>query len=111
MSTVNNQVSFGATIVPLSKEKNALKLALKSVDSCFEFKGFGSNHTPEQIRERINLSQAAVQTGKDCIKILGGDREADEFIFREVSKAVPEAKYVQDTPKTVFNGPVFELLG
>lgn len=111
MTTVNNQVSFGATIVPLVKGSDNCGRALKAIENCFELKGAWSGRSAERVREGMNLCQAMVQPAKNSMKLYGGDREADEFIFREVSKVVPDAKYVQDTPETVFEGPVFELLG
>lgn len=103
-----NSTYFGSVHLPY---KNIpLSKPLDKIKPYFELKGFG-NSTPAKAREEINLGQAGVLTDKDGIYLIGKDREADKFIARQIKEGNIEHTYIEDTPETNFDGPVFEILG
>ena len=64
---------------------------------------------PQKIREKIDLGQAGIGLHKDGYTVVGKDREADEFIARQLCPESFHINYTQDTPETVFKGPVLDL--
>lgn len=107
ISTQNN-LAFSS--VHLKTKNIPLSKPLDMIESCFELKGF-YNQKPEIVRKQLTGSQAGVVLDKNGITLVGQDREADEFIARQMTKGNIEHTYVQDTPETNFDGPTFELFG
>lgn len=102
----NNNLSFQSIHIPA--KKIALSKPLDLIESCFELKGF-ANSNPAKVREQIHLGQAGVLLDKNGITLVGKDREADEFIARQMTKGNIEHTYVQDTPETKFDGPIIDF--
>lgn len=105
-NTSNPRVNFTSTLVPYSNKPFAK--IVDSVSDCFQLRGYG-NLNAKGIRDKIHLGQAGIGLDKEGLLFVGKDREADEFIARQLKKVEPDAKYVQDTPETVFDGPVIDL--
>lgn len=106
--TNNNNLSFSS--VHLKAKNMPLSKPLNILESSFDLKGF-YNQTPEVVRKQLTGSQAGVILDKKGITLVGQDREADEFIARQMTKGNIEHTYVQDTPETNFDGPIFEIFG
>lgn len=103
-----NNVSFGSVRLPFNDIP--FQKPLDRIKPYFELKGFG-NSTPAKVRDEINLSQAGVLINKDGIYLVGKDRDADKFIARQIKEGNIEHTYIEDTPKTKFEGPTFEIFG
>jgi len=102
----NNTLSFQSVHLPI--RDIPLSKPLDLIESCFELKGF-ANSNPAKVREQINLGQAGVLLHDKGITLVGKDREADEFIARQMAKGNIEHTYVQDTPETKFDGPIIDF--
>lgn len=103
----NYQPNFTATYVPKAA-KFSLDRAADKLNKYFELKGFG-NCSVEKVREQINHAQAGVLFNKDGSVFIGKDREADEFIARQLRPESIHINYFQDTPETKFEGQVIDL--
>lgn len=104
---VQFQPNFTSTFVPKTAKLSYLKIADK-LDKYFYVKGFGDT-TPQKMREQINLSQAGISINKDGVTVVGKDREADEFIAKQLRPEDIRINYIEDTPKTVFDNPIFDI--
>lgn len=97
------QPNFTSTYIPKVSKFNWNDAALK-LSNYFEVKGFGKI-TPEKMREQIKLGQAGLGFDRDASGtaiFVGKDREADEFIARQLRAEDIHINYIQDTPETVF---------
>lgn len=107
-TTASNNLAFKSIHLPYNNIP--VKKPHDLIKPYFELKGY-INTTPAKIRTEITEAQAGIAINKDSLTIVGKDREADEFIARQMKKGNIEHKYVQDTPETIFEDPVFEILG
>lgn len=101
------QPHFTSIKIPYDKNIYVADVA-KRINKYFTLKGFG-DLSPQELRNEIDLSQAAMGINKDCVTIVGKDREADSFLARILKPISPKIEYVEDTPETVFKGPVFDI--
>lgn len=104
------QPNFTSTYIPKISKYNWNDAALK-LNNYFELKGFGKT-TPQKMREQIKLGQAGIgfdEKGSGTTIIVGKDREADEFIARQLRPEDIHINYIQDTPETVFKGEPINL--
>lgn len=105
-NTSNPRVNFTSTLVPYSNK--SFSKIVDSVSDYFQLRGYG-NLNAKGIRDKINLGQAGIGLTDEGLLFVGKDREADVFISKQLAKVEPDAKYVQDTPKTVFKEPIIDL--
>ena len=106
MQIQNNSPAF--TSVHLPYKKIPLSKPLDLIEPYFELKGF-CNIAPEKVRAQITGTQAGVVINKNELSLIGKDREAEEFIARQMKKGNMEHTYVQDTPETKFEGPIIDM--
>lgn len=105
----NYQPNFTSTYIPNLSKFNMMDAAAK-LEPYFTVKAFGKT-TPSKVRERIDYGQAAIGLDEKNSSwfVTAKDREADEFIARQLRPEDIHINYIQDTPETKFDGPVFDL--
>ena len=106
INKVSNQQNFTSTFIPY---KSNIKLTAGNLDKYFELKGFGKL-LPDEIRAKINLNQVGIGHDEKGLIIVGKDREADNFIGRIMKKEHPSITHIEDTPETVFDGQIIDMM-
>lgn len=107
VSRTNSQQNFTSTLIPYASKK-PVSFYLSPLKDFFELKVFGKE-SPEALRDKIKLSQAAIGFNKDGLLVVGKDRGADNFIGRILKKVDSDVKYVDDAPEMKVDGPVLDI--
>ena len=108
INRTNSQQNFTSTLIPYASKK-PVSFYLSPLKDFFELKGFGKE-SPEALRDKIKLSQAAIGFNKDGLLVVGKDRGADNFIGRILQKLDSNVKHVDDAPELEINGPELNIM-
>lgn len=107
VSRTNSQQNFTSTLIPYSSKK-LVHTYLEPLNQYFIVRGFG-NESVEALRNKINLSQAAIGFRDDGLIVVGKEKSADNFIGRILKKVDSDVKYVDDAPEMKVDGPVLDI--